>query len=184
LGYQLDVSVNVSARQLETDQLVEDVRAALSDSGLDPHSLIIEITETAIMGNVGAVVPRLAALKDTGVRVAIDDFGTGYSSLAYLQQFPVDTIKIDRSFISTMADSPESGALIRTLVQLGKSLGLETLAEGIEETGQYSQLAREQCDSGQGYLFARPLEMDDVASFLAGRTAPDAPVPMEPVATQ
>jgi EAL domain-containing protein (putative c-di-GMP-specific phosphodiesterase class I) len=184
LGYQLDVSVNVSARQLETDQLVEDVRAALSDSGLDPHSLIIEITETAIMGNVGAVVPRLAALKATGVRVAIDDFGTGYSSLAYLQQFPVDTIKIDRSFISTMADSPESGALIRTLVQLGKSLGLETLAEGIEETGQYSQLAREQCDSGQGYLFARPLEMDDVASFLAGRTAPDAPVPMEPVVTQ
>ena len=86
------------------------------------------------MRNVAAVVPRLAALKATGVRIAIDDFGTGYSSLSYLQQFPVDTLKIDRSFISSMADSPESGALIRTLVQLGKTLGLETLAEGIEET--------------------------------------------------
>jgi diguanylate cyclase (GGDEF)-like protein len=127
-------------------------------SGFDARSLIVEITETAIMRNVSTVVPRLAALKATGVRIAIDDFGTGYSSLAYLQQFPVDTLKIDRSFISTMADSPESGALIRTLVQLGKTLGLETLAEGIEESAQYSQLERDQCDSGQGYLYARPLE--------------------------
>jgi EAL domain-containing protein (putative c-di-GMP-specific phosphodiesterase class I) len=117
-------------------------------------------------------VPRLAGLKAIGVRVAIDDFGTGYSSLAYLQQFPVDTLKIDRSFISTMADSPESGALIHTLVQLGKSLGLETLAEGIEETEQYSALERALCDSGQGYLFARPLEADAVEEFLASRSAP------------
>jgi EAL domain-containing protein (putative c-di-GMP-specific phosphodiesterase class I) len=115
-------------------------------------------------------VPRLAALKATGVRIAIDDFGTGYSSLAYLQQFPVDSIKIDRSFISSMANSPESGALIRTLVQLGKNLGLETLAEGIEETDQYSRLEREHCDSGQGYLFARPLDADAVELFLAGRS--------------
>ena len=121
------------------------------------------------MRNVPAVVPRLAALKATGVRIAIDDFGTGYSSLAYLQQFPVDTLKIDRSFISSMADSPESGALIRTLVQLGKTLGLETLAEGIEETGQYSQLEREHCDSGQGYLYARPLDAGAVETFLAAR---------------
>ena len=101
------------------------------------------------------------------MRVAIDDFGTGYSSLAYLQQLPVDTLKIDRTFISAMSDSPESGALIRTLVQLGKSLGLETLAEGIEESGQYPRLEREQCDSGQGYLLARPLEWDAVEAFLA-----------------
>jgi diguanylate cyclase (GGDEF)-like protein len=173
-GHRLDVSVNVSARQLETDQLIEDISHALEASGFDARSLIVEITETAIMRNVSTVVSRLVALKATGVRIAIDDFGTGYSSLAYLQQFPVDTLKIDRSFISTMADSPESGALIRTLVQLGKTLGLETLAEGIEESAQYSQLEREQCDSGQGYLFARPLEADAVEVFLTARSGTDA----------
>jgi diguanylate cyclase (GGDEF)-like protein len=172
-GFRLDVSVNVSTRQLETDQLIEDISSALETSGFDARSLIIEITETAIMHNVAAVVPRLAALKGTGVRIAIDDFGTGYSSLAYLQQFPVDTLKIDRSFISTMADSPESGALIRTLVQLGKTLGLETLAEGIEETAQYSQLERDRCDSGQGYLYARPLDPDAVEAFLTARSGPN-----------
>jgi diguanylate cyclase (GGDEF)-like protein len=170
-GYDLDVSVNVSARQLETSGLIEEVARALEESGFDAHSLIVEITETAIMKNMDAVVPRLAALKATGVRVAIDDFGTGYSSLAYLQHFPVDTLKIDRSFISTMADSPESGALIHTLVQLGKSLGLQTLAEGIEESAQYSQLEREHCDSGQGYIFARPLEADAVETFLLARSS-------------
>jgi EAL domain-containing protein (putative c-di-GMP-specific phosphodiesterase class I) len=171
-GYRLDVSVNVSTRQLETDQLIDDISSALATSGFDARSLIVEITETAIMRNVSTVVSRLAALKATGVRIAIDDFGTGYSSLAYLQKFPVDTLKIDRSFISTMADSPESGALIRTLVQLGKSLGLETLAEGIEESAQYSQLEREQCDSGQGYLYARPLEAEAVEAFLSARSHP------------
>jgi diguanylate cyclase (GGDEF)-like protein len=169
-GYRLDVSVNVSARQLETDRLIEDISCALKTSGFDARSLIVEITETAIMRNVSTVVSRLVALKATGVRIAIDDFGTGYSSLAYLQQFPVDTLKIDRSFISTMADSPESGALIRTLVQLGKSLGLETLAEGIEESAQYSQLERDQCDSGQGYLYSRPLDADAVEAFLSARS--------------
>jgi diguanylate cyclase (GGDEF)-like protein len=166
-GLQLDVAVNVSGRQLEHDQLVDDVREALSSSGFPASSLTIEITETAIMKNVSAVVRRLRALKDIGVRIAIDDFGTGYSSLAYLQQFPVDMLKIDRSFIASMADSPESGALIHTLVQLGKTLGLETLAEGIEESGQRTQLEREQCDSGQGFLYARPLSADGVESFLS-----------------
>jgi diguanylate cyclase (GGDEF)-like protein len=173
-GHLLDVSVNVSARQLETDQSIDDILCALKASGFAGRSLIVEITETAIMRNVSTVVPRLAALKATGVRIAIDDFGTGYSSLAYLQQFPVDTIKIDRSFIATMADSPESGALIRTLVQLGKTLGLETLAEGIEESAQYSQLVRDRCDSGQGYLYARPLDADALEAFLSARSVTGA----------
>jgi diguanylate cyclase (GGDEF)-like protein len=177
LGYQLDLSVNISARQLETDEVIRDVTSALGDSGLDAHSLIVELTETAIMRNMPGAVRRLLALKAMGVRVAIDDFGTGYSSLAYLQQFPVDTIKIDRSFISSMADSPEAGVLIRSLVQLGKTLGLETLAEGIEATGQYAQLAREHCDSGQGYLFGRPLETDAVEHFLAARSAAEHAAP-------
>jgi diguanylate cyclase len=142
----------------------------LYSSGFPPTSLTLEITETAIMKNVAAVVSQLIALKATGVRIAIDDFGTGYSSLAYLQQLPVDTLKIDRTFISTMAESSEAGTLIRTLVQLGKSLGLETLAEGIEDESQYSQLEREQCDSGQGFLYARPLDADAVEEFVRGRT--------------
>jgi diguanylate cyclase (GGDEF)-like protein len=166
-GYDLSVSVNVSARQLESDRLIGDVEQTLRDSGLEPGSLTIEITETALMRNVSEVVPRLEALKTTGVRIAIDDFGTGYSSLAYLQRFPVDTLKIDRTFIASMAESPEASALIRTLVQLGKTLGLETLAEGIEEHQQYLQLEREECDSGQGYLFARPLEAEAVVEFLS-----------------
>ena len=165
-GHKIGVSVNVSCRQLETDELVNVVRMAVASSGFPASSLTLEITETAIMRNVGAVVSRLAALRGLGVRIAIDDFGTGYSSLAYLQQFPVDTLKIDRSFISTMAGSSESGTLIRTLVQLGKTLGLETVAEGIEETEQYEQLEREHCDSGQGFLYARPLEVDAVEDFL------------------
>jgi diguanylate cyclase (GGDEF)-like protein len=179
LGYQLDISVNVSARQLETDDVIRDVTSALTSSGLDPRSLIVELTETAIMRNMPDVVRRLLALKALGVRVAIDDFGTGYSSLAYLQQFPVDSIKIDRSFISSMADSPEAGVLIRSLVQLGKTLGLETLAEGIEATGQYAQLVREHCDSGQGYLFGRPLETGAVEHFLAARSAAEHAVPLD-----
>jgi EAL domain-containing protein (putative c-di-GMP-specific phosphodiesterase class I) len=177
LGYQLDVSVNISARQLETDDVIRDVSSALRDSGFDPRSLIVELTETAIMRNMPDAVLRLQALKTMGVRVAIDDFGTGYSSLAYLQQFPVDSIKIDRSFISSMTDSPEAGVLIRSLVQLGKALGLETLAEGIEARGQYAQLAREHCDSGQGFLFGRPLETGAVEHYLAARSAAERGAP-------
>jgi EAL domain len=102
-------------------------------------------------------MPIRKAIKAAGVRVAVDDFGTGYSSLAYLSHFPVDSLKIDRTFISAIATSPEAGALIHTLVQLGKSLGLETVAEGIEEQAQFRHLQSQHCDSGQGYLFARPL---------------------------
>jgi diguanylate cyclase (GGDEF)-like protein len=174
-GHDLGMAVNVSARQLDSDQLVTDVQQTLRTSGLNPGSLTIEITETAIMHNVSEVIPRLEALKGTGVRIAIDDFGTGYSSLSYLQRFPVDTLKIDRTFISSMAETPEASALIRTLVQLGKTLGLETLAEGIEETKQCIQLEQENCDSGQGFLFARPLEPGALMDFLSGPPSSDHP---------
>jgi EAL domain-containing protein (putative c-di-GMP-specific phosphodiesterase class I) len=112
------------------------------------------------------------------VRIAIDDFGTGYSSLAYLRQFPVDSLKIDRSFISGISSSKEAAALMHTLVQLGKSLGLETLGEGIEEHSQLERLRRERCDAGQGFLLARPLSVDAVEAFLEriGQTG-HAPVP-------
>ena len=179
-GHALAISVNVSARQLDHDNLVEDVNDALRSSGLDPGSLILEITETALMRDPEAAAVRLRSLKALGVRIAIDDFGTGYSSLAYLRQFPVDALKIDRSFISGFAASRESSnALIHTLVQLGKTLGMETLGEGIEDQLQLQHLQREECDLGQGFLFARPLEADAVEEFLtrseaAGATALEA----------
>jgi diguanylate cyclase (GGDEF)-like protein len=160
------MSVNVSARQMDADSILDDVRHALALSGLPPGDLTIEITETCLMTNTKNAQARLAALKSLGVRIAIDDFGTGYSSLAYLQQFPVDSLKIDRSFISGMAQSPEGDALLHTLMQLGKALNLETLAEGIEESGQLTQLQIEECDVGQGFLFARPLPADEVEAFL------------------
>jgi diguanylate cyclase (GGDEF)-like protein len=170
-GHRLNVSVNVSGVQLDDDRLVDDVREVLAASGLDPGLLVLEITETTLMRDANATQRRLRELKALGVRLAIDDFGTGYSSMAYLQQFPVDAIKIDRSFITGIAASTESRALIHTLVQLGKTLGLETLAEGIEEASQVQELLRQRCDSGQGFLFARPLEPSDLEDFLEIRTA-------------
>ncbi len=169
------VSVNVSARQLDGDHLVRDLSNALATTGLPPSALVIELTETAIMYDAEATARQLRAIKDLGVGVAIDDFGTGYSSLAYLRQFPVDILKIDRSFVSAITDSVESSALIRTLVQLGKQLGLKTLAEGIEQHDQFCQLQQEQCDSGQGFMFARPLAAGDVETFLADLPRPALP---------
>ncbi|MGA8363074.1 MAG: EAL domain-containing protein [Solirubrobacteraceae bacterium] len=166
-GHEIDMSVNVSGRQLDDDELIEDVRHALAESGLDPETLTLEITETTLMRDAEATAKRLRSLKELGVRIAIDDFGTGYSSLAYLRQFPVDALKIDRSFISGIAGSKGSAALIHTLVQLGKTLDIETLAEGIEERSQLETLQREHCDHGQGFLFSRPLDVDAVEKFLA-----------------
>ncbi len=166
LGKPLGMSVNISGRQLGRDDLVDHVREALALSGLEPGFLTLEITETTLMRDADATSRRLRILKDIGVRIAIDDFGTGYSSLAYLRQFPVDALKIDRSFITGIADSSESGALIHTLIQLGKTLQLETLAEGIEEQAQLQRLQREQCDTGQGFLFARPLDVAAMEQFL------------------
>jgi len=157
-GHHLGISVNMSARQLDDDvDFLTDVRGALAGSGLEPGLLTLEITETMLMRDAAASARRLLALKDLGVRIAIDDFGTGYSSLGYIQQFPVDALKIDRSFMSGVAHNPESAALIHTMIQLGKTLGIETLAEGIEDRTQLLSLVREQCDSGQGFLLARPL---------------------------
>jgi diguanylate cyclase (GGDEF)-like protein len=155
-GHPLMMSVNVSARQLEGSQLVDDVTAALASSGLDPGLLILELTETALMRDVQTTVDQLLLLKEHGVRIAIDDFGTGYSSLAYLSQFPIDVLKIDQSFVSGLTDRPEAAAIVHTLVQLGKLLGLETTAEGIETHDQWKMLQDEDVDNGQGYLFARP----------------------------
>ncbi|HYM54753.1 MAG TPA: GGDEF domain-containing phosphodiesterase, partial [Solirubrobacteraceae bacterium] len=165
-GHPIGMAVNVSGRQLDSDQFILDVSEAIAASGLDAGALTLEITETTLMHDAEATARRLRAIKDLGVRIAIDDFGTGYSSFAHLQRFPVDALKIDRSFISQLADNPEGEALIRTLVQLGKALSIETLAEGIEQQHELSLLREERCDSGQGFLFARPLDVAAADVFL------------------
>ena len=165
-GHTVGIAVNVSARQLDTDQFVTDVRNALSESGLEPGALTLEITETTLMRNLEETSRRLSAVRKLGVRIAIDDFGTGYSSLAHLQRLPIDALKIDRSFISRLTDSPEGEALIHTLVQLGKALSIETLAEGIEEPEELAMLQQEHCDSGQGFLYARPMDAAASETFL------------------
>jgi diguanylate cyclase (GGDEF)-like protein len=182
-GRSIGMAVNVSGRQLDSDGFVADVERALADSGLPPTALTLEITETTLMRNIEATAGRLAALKQLGVRIAIDDFGTGYSSLAHLQRFPVDALKIDRSFIARLRHNAEGETLLHTLVQLGKSLAIETLAEGIEQHHELALLRNEQCDSGQGFLFARPLEVGAAEAFLhdweGGSTLADAPAPAE-----
>jgi diguanylate cyclase (GGDEF)-like protein len=165
-GHRIGIAVNVSGRQLDDDELLGHVQESLASSGFDPTALTIEITETTLMRNAEETARRLLAIKQLGVRVAIDDFGTGYSSLAHLQRFPVDALKIDRSFISRLGEGGENGVFLRSLVQLGKALAIETLAEGIECPDELSVIREEHCDSGQGFLFARPLEAGDVMSFL------------------
>ncbi len=172
-GHDLSMSVNVSMRQLEFEGFVDDVRLALTTHDLAPDVLLIEITESVLMKDAHATVDRLRRLKELGVRIAVDDFGTGYSSLAYLRQFPVDVLKIDRSFVSEMSGSPDGAALIHTLVELGRTLGLVTLAEGIEEQDQLEGLRSESCDHGQGYLFSRPVPAAAIEELL-GRPAPRA----------
>ena len=164
--HKIGIAVNVSARQLDQDGLLDDVADALAASGLDPQTLTLEITETTLMRNPEDTARRLGLLKHLGVRVAIDDFGTGYSSLGHLRQFPVDALKIDRSFISGIGSSPQSTVLIHTLVLLGKALNLETVGEGIEQRSQLRTLQGEDCDIGQGFLLARPLEIDAVERLL------------------
>ena len=167
-GFPLNMSINVSARQLERTEFVQEVRAALHDSAMDPAMLTLEITETVLMRKPETTAGLLKELKALGVRIAVDDFGTGYSSLAYLRQFPVDSLKIDRTFITGLEISNEAHALTHTLIQLGKALGLQTLAEGVEHHDQVLELQREGCDLAQGFLFARPLTADAVAGFLRG----------------
>ncbi len=172
-GYAGRIAVNVSARQLDSDRLLGDVEAALAESGLDAQRLVLEVTETALMRNVDDTVELLRRIKGLGARIAIDDFGTGYSSLAHLQRFPVDALKIDRAFVSRLGAGREALTFMRTLIGLGKSLSIETVAEGIEHKEELFTLRSEGCDLGQGFLFARPLELADAEAMLLG--APRAP---------
>jgi diguanylate cyclase (GGDEF)-like protein len=166
-GHRIGMSVNVSAYQLDRDGFPEDIRRALRSSGIEPSTLTLEITETALMRDVPAASKRLRGIRELGVRVALDDIGSGSSALAYLRHFAPDSLKIDRSYTAGVADSGESAAIIHTIVELGRMLGIDTLAEGIEAPEQLAHLQRERCSQGQGFLFERPTDADGIERFIA-----------------
>ncbi len=170
-GRDLRIAVNISGRHLQQGNLAEDVRHALEVSGLEPGSLVIELTESTIMQNTGVNLERFRDLKALGVRLAIDDFGVGYSSLSYLHRFPIDIMKIDRAFVSRMTEQNGGPELARAVVMLGTTLGLETIAEGIENEDQVATLLDLGCVAGQGFLFAGSSSLEEVAktTFMARR---------------
>jgi len=163
----LTVAVNVSARQFDEPELVSWVADALRSSGLLPHLLTLEITESVLVQDTESAIETFRQLKALGVRLAIDDFGTGYSSLSYLHRFPIDTLKIDRSFVATVGPRREEAALVRSIINLSQTLDIETVAEGVEEAAQMGRLKALGADLAQGYYFAKPLAPDEVPAVLA-----------------
>ena len=172
-GQGLRLAVNISGQHLQHGELVQDVLQALHESGLEPGNLVIELTESTIMYNTDANLARLQHLKALGVRLAIDDFGTGYSSLSYLHRFPIDILKIDRSFVSRLTNSDNGPELARAVITLGETLGLETVAEGVEQEAQVGALLGLGCVAGQGFLFAAAATLEQLSqsSFVARRNA-------------
>jgi diguanylate cyclase (GGDEF)-like protein len=168
-----EISVNLSARQFQHAGLVPEVLDAIRTSGIDPHSLILEITESVLMQHTAATIDKLAQLRAHGIRLAIDDFGTGYSSLSYLDRFPVDTLKIDRSFVDGFGAGREGPVLVRAIIELGHALGLDVVAEGIEREDQVDPLSQLGCKLGQGYLFARPVDAEALELLLAAQPVAD-----------
>jgi EAL domain-containing protein (putative c-di-GMP-specific phosphodiesterase class I) len=177
-GSLFSMAVNVSARQLTPD-LVQAVRSAVDAAGLPPAALMLEITESVLIERTGDMMALMQQLKSFGVRLALDDFGTGYSSLSYLSRFPVDCLKIDRSFVKALGSPSSETELARTILRLSESLGLATIAEGIETPAQYAALRDMGCRYGQGFIFARPLPPHGIDEMLGGRLfAHASPVPM------
>jgi diguanylate cyclase (GGDEF)-like protein/PAS domain S-box-containing protein len=160
------VSVNLSPRQLGDPDLLNEVRAVLADTGLKPDLLELEVTESSVMHNVERALEVLGALKGMGVRLAIDDFGTGYSSLAQLKRFPIDTLKVDRSFIRELPADSEDKAIAEAIIAMGKTLSLTVVAEGVETTEQKAFLREHACDQMQGYHFSKPIAADEFAELL------------------
>ena len=173
----LFVTVNLSAQQVTDARTVELVEAVLAETGLDPHRLVLEITETVLMQDREAAAANLWKLKGLGVRIAIDDFGTGYSSLAYLCRFPLDMLKVAREFVDGLGRDANADVVARAIVELAATLGLLTVAEGIETTQQQQQMAELGCDLAQGYLFHRPVDAETVMALMTGQPVPDLTQP-------
>jgi diguanylate cyclase (GGDEF)-like protein len=179
-GSSLILSVNLSGKHFAHGNLVEDVAKIIDETGIEPRCLKLEITESAVMENAERVIAMLKELKKLGVQLSIDDFGTGYSSLSYLHRFPIDTLKVDRSFVSTMEDGSENGEIVRTILALAKALGMDVVAEGIETIHQLHQLRILGCEYGQGYLFSRPVPIEEAERIVQDRARWQAIMPSSP----
>jgi len=166
---ELVMAVNLSAVQFKRGDLEQCVVRALTQSGLDPAFLELELTESILIQDTEKVLEMVQRLKALGVKLSIDDFGTGYSSLSYLKRFAVDKLKIDQSFVRDMADDPNDAVIVRTIIQMAKSLNLKTIAEGVETEHQLALLRLQHCDEAQGYYFARPMPAEEFARYLAGK---------------
>ena len=164
----LPVSVNISGRHIQRANLVEPVQAALRDVKLDPRLLELELTETVLMHNLNATLPLLQSLKDLGVSISVDDFGTGYSSLSYLKRLPIDTLKIDRSFVRELETSSDNAAIVAAIIAMSKSLKLRVVAEGVETQGQMTRLFDQGCQLMQGFLFSPAVPGDDFPALTKG----------------
>jgi diguanylate cyclase (GGDEF)-like protein len=165
---RLTISVNLSAKQFLQPNLVEDIKKLLGELALSPEALKLEITESTVMADPTGAVEMLQRIKSLGIRLAIDDFGTGYSSLSYLHRFPLDTLKIDRSFISGMGDEGEGMEIARTILPMANNLRLDVVAEGVETIQQVAMLKKLECKYGQGFYFSRPLTAEGTTALLAG----------------
>jgi diguanylate cyclase (GGDEF)-like protein len=162
----LTINVNLSGKQFTQPDLLEQIKEVLRETGLDPRSLKLEITESVVMENIETATRMLEQLRALGVELSIDDFGTGYSSLSYLQRFPVGTLKIDRSFVSRMTESEGTAEIVRTVMRLAQNLGMDVVAEGVETERQREQLRALECEFGQGYYFSRPMDGEAAEAFL------------------
>jgi EAL domain-containing protein (putative c-di-GMP-specific phosphodiesterase class I) len=162
----LMVSVNLSCKQFLQNDLAERIEQVLDEIGFDPSSLKLEITESAIMDDPDAAAAVLTRLRALGIKVGLDDFGTGYSSLNYLHRFPMDTLKIDRSFVNQMDIAEENRQVVQTIVGLAHNLAMDVIAEGIETEEQRHQLAMLNCEYGQGYFFSKPIDAAKAEQFL------------------
>lgn len=181
----LTVAVNLSGKHFGHPALVEQINTVINETGIDPMSLKLELTESAVMDNAETAILMLKQIKETGVRISIDDFGTGYSSLSYLHRFPIDLLKVDRSFVSAMEENTENSEIVRTVIALAKALNLKVVAEGIESIHQFHQLRILGCEYGQGYLFSKPLPVADIERLLEDNTRwqnilPNPAMPMIP----
>ena len=165
----MHVAVNLSVRQLVRQELVSEVAQVLRDTGLDPDTLVLEITESVMMADMELSIAQLTKLKALGVRLAVDDFGTGYSSLNYIRRFPVDILKVDKSFVDGVSEGGEASALTAAVVELASILKLQPVAEGIERADQLERLLELKCTLGQGFFFAKPLTPENLGTFLSER---------------
>ena len=166
LACELQLAVNVSARQFHQPDFVEQVRAALKKTGADPARLKLELTESVVLNNINDAVVKMRDLKKIGVRFSMDDFGTGYSSLSYLTQLPLDQLKIDLSFVHNIGIKPTDAVIVQTIISMGNSLGMEVIAEGVETEAQRNFLERNGCHAYQGYLFSKPVPIEELEGLI------------------